>query len=125
MSVTYGRWHGLAVELEDDTDPTSAMYDLMHPSGCAWSVDHHPRVVDTNGYVRCGSFFTQRHSCDIEHELIEMGAEAFPTVPGFYWVRVEHHVSPSGPWGGSEYDATPVWVIATPKPLDVASGEPA
>lgn len=124
MSLTYGHWHGVAVERENENDPSSPLLvDIIHPGGCAWSIDHHPRQVDTSGRVLNESFFSQRHTCDMQFQRDEWGDEGFPTEPGFYWARIEHYVSPSGPWGGSEYDSTPSFVVARRPDMQVVPGE--
>ena len=124
MNVTYGHWHGVAVEREDERDPSSALLiDVMHPASCAWSIDHHPRTVDDLGNVRSESFFTQQHTCDVQHELDEWGSDNFPDEPGFYWLRMEHVVTPAGPWGGSEYDVGIEWLPARRPSVQIEPGE--
>lgn len=125
MNLTYGNWHGVAIEREIEGDPESELLiDIMHPGICSWSIEHWPRQVDTSGRVLNESHFIQRHSCDVQYQLDEWGSEGMPTEPGFYWVRIEHHVSPSGPWGGAEYDSSHVWVRATCPGVQVEPGEP-
>jgi len=37
--TTYGKWHGLSVEREDERDQKSPLlYGFMHPGSCSWSI---------------------------------------------------------------------------------------
>ena len=132
MSTTYGKWHGLAVEREMPNDPGSQLlYEFMHPGSCSWSIAwRSPWRYENDDEVH-GGHFDRTYECDLGKQFREWGNEWMPTEPGLYWVRLEHYVSPSGPWGPSEYDVNTEWVPAAvprfvpiPKPgVQVAPGE--
>lgn len=93
--TSYGHWHDLRVSetvMINVGDESERMwFDLSHPPQCG------------KGCGRCG----YRPHCDLQYQLDEIGqTEVYGAdiKPGAYKVRCEHHVTPSGPWGGSEYD---------------------
>lgn len=104
MSSSKGKWHGIHVDDDGDTD-------VYHPQSCPWSVTFHPQVIDTSGNVISPSMTVRDHECDIAHELRENGNDInlFPRAPGFHWVRLEHITIPGGPWGPTEYDIASEW----------------
>ena len=120
--ASYGKWHGLAIYLEDGAD-SELLVDVMHDSGCAWSIDYHPAVVDQYGEQKCAASWVQRYACDLQFQLDEWGRDDLPTEPGFYWCRVEHIVYPGGPWGGTEYDTGFELAPARRPPVQIEPGE--
>ncbi len=129
--TTYGKWHGLSVEREDARDPESPLvYEFMHPGSCSWSIAWRHPWHSADEEVAVGHF-DQSYDCDLGEQFREWGTEWMPTEPGLYWVRLEHYVSPSGPWGAAEYDVTTEWVPAAspvfvpiPKPtVQIVPGE--
>lgn len=119
MSSTFGKWHGLAVEMDGE----DVAIDILHPSECRWSTEFIPRTVDERGVVLNEAFYVQTYCCDMGHEMREWGAPEFGIKePGMYWARVEHIVHPSGPWGGTEYDTQMEWTVATPPTVQVVPG---
>jgi len=122
MSTTYGEWHGLSVEREDENDPESELlHEFMHSGACAWSTDHHC-VVNQHGERE--TMFVQRYSCDVQSMLDEWGFDDLPQEPGLYWVRIEHVVYPGGPWGATEYDRHVIFTPSRRPGVQVEAGEP-
>lgn len=125
MSVKYGNWHGLSVEREDERDPESELlYEFMHSGDCAWSTDHHSRVVNEHGTVLSEAMYVQRYSCDVQHAVDEWGFDDLPKEPGLYWLRIEHVVYPGGPWGSTEYDQHMTFTVARQPGAQIEAGEP-
>lgn len=109
MSSSYGRWHGLHVERDGD----DLVFDVFHPHTCRWSIEFHPRIVDTHGAEVQPQFWEQRYCCDVSYEQTEYAFSDQRMEPGFHWIRMEHVTYPSGPWGAAEYDTLMEWVPAS------------
>ena len=126
MKADFGKWHGLHAYYEDPTDTESALLiDVMHDSGCEWSIDYHPAVVDQYGERKCEPWYVRRYACDLQNELDNYGLELGPTEPGFYWCRIEHIVYLGGPWFATEY-ATGFELLPARRPsVQIEPGEEA